>query len=66
MRHRLLALRIEELLLEHREVEREGVEKYVRRFLNGEEVEPVSASYCVHSGKYYLDEGHTGQLQPIH
>ena len=58
MKKHLVELRIESLLLAHREVERETVEEYILKYTRGEEVPPVNAFYCVHTGNYELCDGH--------
>ena len=58
MKTSLLELRIEDLLLEHRTVTKKGIIEYVIKFLNGEEMPPIRASYCVHRGKYLVEDGH--------
>lgn len=58
MTHNLLELRIEDLLLSHREVSKKTVGKYIMRYAQGEIVEPVTVTFCVHTGKYILDDGH--------
>ncbi|TKJ17007.1 hypothetical protein CEE44_00535 [Candidatus Woesearchaeota archaeon B3_Woes] len=57
MTDNLLELKIEDLLLDYPEVTQKKVRKYMVRYHQGEEVDPVSVSYCVHTGKYYLNDG---------
>ena len=58
MTDQLLELRIEDLLMDHREVRKKKVGKYIMKYKNGEDVPPISVTYCVHTGKYHLNEGH--------
>jgi hypothetical protein len=58
MTDQLLELRIEDLLMEHREVKKKKVGKYVMKYRNEEDVPSISVTYCVHTGKYHTDDGH--------
>ena len=58
MTESLLVLRLEELLFDHDEVARKKVGRYIMRFASGEHVDPISVTYCVHTGKYMVDNGH--------
>ena len=58
MTYELLEIRIEELLLTHREVKKKKAGRYVMKYKRGEVIEPVSVAFCVHTGKYLLDDGH--------
>lgn len=51
-------IRIEDLLLCHREVTQKKVGRYAMMHKEGREVEPVTVTYCVHTGRYHLDDGH--------
>ena len=54
----LLEIRIEDLLLEHREVSKKRVRRCIAKINNGKPFKPVSVTYCAHDGKYHLDKGH--------
>lgn len=54
----LLEVRIEDLLLIQREVQKKKVGRYIMRYKRGMDVEPVIVTYCVCTGKYELSDGH--------
>jgi len=51
-------LNIDELVLEHVEVKKKTVKKYVMKYVKGDSVKPVQVTYCIHSGEYFLADGH--------
>lgn len=55
---KLVVLRIENLILDHRELRREQVDGYVRKYCSGVQVAPVECTYCVHNGHHHLSDGH--------
>ena len=58
MTDKLLELRIEDLLLAHREVTQKKVGKYIMKYQQQEDVPPILVMYCVHTGKFHLHDGH--------
>jgi hypothetical protein len=58
MKSPVVELRLEDLLLTQSEVRKNKVGRLVMKYFGGEKIEPVSVVYCVHTGKYMLDDGH--------
>lgn len=54
----LIHVRLDDLILNHQEVKRKAVRKYMTKIYKGELIEPVSLSYCIHHGRYFLNDGH--------
>ena len=53
-----MEIRIEDLQLEQREVNKKKVSRYKEKYEAGIEMEPISVSYCVHTGRYMINDGH--------
>jgi ParB-like chromosome segregation protein Spo0J len=53
----LSEVRIEKLLLVHK-VNKKKVREYMIKIRAGEPMEPVLVTYCVHTGKYEVFNGH--------
>lgn len=58
MADQLLELRIEDLLMGHREVRKKKVGRYIMKYKNKEYVKPIYVLYCVHTGKHHVYNGH--------